>query len=125
MFEHRTTPLLPRSLFFIRLARSFGWGLLIVAFGLGMGMAGYHHFENLSWVDSFANAAMILSGMGPLNPLQTNAGKIFAGCYALFSGLAFITISGIVLAPLAHRVLHKFHMDLEAKKKETKEPKKP
>jgi hypothetical protein len=125
MFEHRTTPLLPRRLFFVRLARSLGWGLLVVALGLGIGMAGYHHFEKLSWVDSFANAAMILSGMGPLNPLQTNAGKVFAGCYALFSGLAFITISGIILAPLAHRFLHRFHIELEAKQKEAREPKKP
>jgi hypothetical protein len=121
MFEHRTSPLLPRQAFAARLARSLGVGLLSVALCLAVGMAGYHHFENLSWVDAFANAAMILSGMGPLNPLQTNAGKLFAGCYALFSGLAFITISGIVLAPLAHRFLHKFHADLEARKKESRD----
>jgi hypothetical protein len=125
MFEHHTSPLLPRSAFFTRLARSLGVGLVGVALCLGLGMAGYHHFENLSWVDAFANAAMILSGMGPLNPLQTNAGKLFAGCYALFSGLAFITISGIILAPVAHRFLHKFHADLEARKKEPRDSQKP
>jgi len=116
MFEHRTDPLLPRRAFFARLAGTAGIGLVLVAICLGIGMAGYHGFENLSWVDAFANAAMILSGMGPLATLQTNGGKIFAGCYALFSGLAFITIVGIVLAPVAHRFLHKFHLDLSAKK---------
>ncbi len=74
-------------------------------------MVGYHHFENLSWVDAFANAAMILSGMGPLTALQTNFGKLFAGFYALFSGLAFIIIIGIIFAPVVHRFLHKFHLE--------------
>src|SRR5580698_9888999 len=114
MFEHRTDSLLPRRAFFTRLAVSAGIGLLLVAVCLGIGMVGYHGFENLSWVDSFANAAMILSGMGPMATLQTNGGKIFAGCYALFSGLAFITIIGFVLAPITHRFLHKFHLDSAA-----------
>jgi len=74
-------------------------------------MAGYHILENMGWVDAFVNAAMILSGMGPVGTLQTDAGKIFAGCYALFSGLVFITVTGIVLAPVAHRALHKFHLE--------------
>src|SRR5580700_5044691 len=99
MFEHRTDPLLPKKAFYARLARSSVAGLAIVAVCLGAGMIGYHFLEKQSWIDSFANAAMILSGMGPLAPLQTRAGKLFAGCYALFSGLAFITIVGIVLAP--------------------------
>jgi hypothetical protein len=125
MFEHRSSPVVPRTVFLKRLARSVAWGLLFAVFCLGVGMVGYHHFEKLAWVDAFVNAAMILSGMGPLNPLQTFAGKVFAGCYALFSGLAFITISGIILAPVAHRFLHKFHMDLEAKKTEAKTSKQP
>ena len=83
----------------------------MVAGALGIGMAGYHFIENMGWVDAFVNAAMILSGMGPVATLQTDAGKIFAGCYALFSGLMFITVTGIVLAPVAHRALHKFHLE--------------
>lgn len=111
MFEHRKTPLLPRPAYFARLAWSAGIGLSIILVSLGIGMVGYHHFENLSWVDAFANAAMILSGMGPLTALQTNFGKLFAGFYALFSGLAFIIIIGIIFAPVVHRFLHKFHLE--------------
>jgi len=119
MYEHHTKPLLPRRQFFARLARSFWLGSLILAGALGVGMAGYHWLEKMPWIDAFANAAMILSGMGPLAPLQTAAGKLFAGCYALFSGLAFITVAGVVFAPVVHRFLHKFHLqswDPERKK---------
>ena len=111
MFEHRSKPLLPRRQFYARLARGAGIGLLVIAFALGIGMIGYRTFEPMSWVDAFVNAAMILSGMGPVSSLQTDGGKIFAGCYALFSGLMFITVTGIVLAPVAHRALHKFHLE--------------
>ena len=83
-------------------------------------MAGYHLLEGLSWVDAFLNAAMLMGGMGPVNALQTDAGKMFAGCYALFSGLAFITSIGVVFAPVFHRFLHKFH--LEEAKREAKPP---
>src|SRR5208337_1269290 len=106
MFEHRSKPLLPRPAFYRRLARSLAIGLVVIAFALGIGMVGYRAFEPMSWVDAFVNAAMILSGMGPVSSLQTDGGKIFAGCYALFSGLAFITILGIVFAPIFHRFLH-------------------
>jgi len=75
-------------------------------------MAGYHFFEGLSWIDSFANAAMILSGMGPLNTLTTFNGKMFAGLYALFSGLTFITVIGVVLAPIVHRLFHRLHLQI-------------
>ena len=78
-------------------------------------MMGYRAFEPMSWVDAFVNAAMILSGMGPVSSLQSDGGKIFAGCYALFSGLAFLTIIGIFIAPVVHRFLHKFHLE-EAKR---------
>ena len=111
MFEHRKQPLVPRSVFYARLARSVAVASAIVVGSLVIGMAGYRFLEHLSWVDSFANASMILSGMGPLSPLQTDTGKIFAGCYALFSGLAFITAIGVVFAPLFHRFLHKFHLE--------------
>jgi hypothetical protein len=110
-FEHRKAPLLSRKAFLIRLARHAGLGFVIVVIALGIGMFGYHIFEDMPWIDAFANAAMILSGMGPLEPLITDSGKIFAGAYALFSGLAFITIIGIVLVPVAHRLLHKFHLE--------------
>jgi sterol desaturase/sphingolipid hydroxylase (fatty acid hydroxylase superfamily) len=109
MFEHRTSPPLSRPEFFRRVANSLLLGLLVVVSALGLGMAGYHFLEKLSWVDAFVNAAMILSGMGPVAALQTTAGKIFAGCYALFSGLVFISVAGILIAPVAHRALHKFH----------------
>ena len=111
MFEHRSSPLLPRQAFYRRVAICFLLSQVLVAVALGIGMAGYHFIEKLGWVDAFENAAMILSGMGPVSTLQTDAGKIFAGCYALFSGLMFITVTGIVLAPVAHRALHKFHLE--------------
>jgi len=87
---------------------------MVIAFALGLGMVGYRTCEGMSWVDAFVNAAMILSGMGPVSSLQTTGGKIFAGCYALFSGLAFIAILGIIFAPVFHRFLHRFHEE-EAK----------
>ena len=114
MFEHRTKPLLSRAAYLARVARGAGIGLGLIVSSLGIGMLGYHHFEHLPWIDAFANAAMILSGMGPLATLQTTAGKAFAGCYALFSGLLFIVIVGIVFAPVAHRFLHRFHLAVEA-----------
>jgi len=120
MFEHRSKPLLPRRQFYARLARSAALALLVVAVALAIGMIGYRAFEPMSWVDAFVNAAMILSGMGPVSSLQTDAGKIFAGCYALFSGLAFLTSIGIVFAPAFHRFLHKFHQE-EAKRDQGKD----
>jgi len=116
MLEHRKAPLLPRRAFYARVARSAGVGFLMVLVSLSIGMTGYHYFENLPWIDAFANAAMILSGMGPLTTLQTGSGKLFAGCYALFSGLAFIVIIGLIFAPVVHRFLHKFHLETESKK---------
>lgn len=74
-------------------------------------MLGYHLFEHMSWVDAFSNAAMILSGMGPLTPLVTTGGKIFAGCYALFSGLAFIVLLGVMFAPIIHQFFRKIHLE--------------
>ena len=118
MFEHHTKPLLPRKEYYRRVARHAALGLIIIAGSLGIGMIGYHFFENLPWIDAFVNAAMILSGMGPVATLQTDGGKIFAGCYAIFSGLALIAILGIIFAPVVHRSLHKFHLeDKELEKK--------
>jgi hypothetical protein len=104
--------LLPINIFFKRVLLNFMLGTTMVVLALGMGMSGYHHYEHMSWVDAFVNAAMILSGMGPVSPLVTEGGKIFAGCYALFSGLAFIIIMGIIFAPILHRFLHKAHLDI-------------
>ncbi|HEV2390767.1 MAG TPA: hypothetical protein VG146_00245 [Verrucomicrobiae bacterium] len=102
---------MPSPVFYARVARSAGAALVIILGSLGLGMTGYHAFEKMSWLDSFLNAAMILSGMGPVGPLQTSAGKLFAGCYALFSGLAFVSALGVVFAPIFHRFLHKFHLE--------------
>ena len=117
MYENRSSPLLPREKFYHRLARSVGLGLTVVGCSLLIGMLGYHVFEHLGWIDSFANAAMILSGMGPVATLQTDGGKMFAGCYALFSGIAFIGIVAIIFAPVIHRFLHKFHLEDERRRR--------
>ena len=120
MFEHRSKPLLPRKEYYRRIARHGALGFSIIVVALGIGMTGYHVFEKLPWVDAFVNAAMILSGMGPVATLQTDGGKIFAGCYALFSGLALIAILGIIFAPVVHRSLHKFHLEDEGRLKKDK-----
>lgn len=86
-------------------------GLAILAVALGIGVLGYHYFTGEPWVDALVDASMILGGMGPVGELKNDGAKIFASCYALFSGLAFIGIASIILAPFAHRVLHKFHID--------------
>jgi len=115
MFESRKKPLLSRPAFYARMARSLALAFALVLVALGIGMAGYHGFEGLSWLDAFLNAAMILSGMGPVATIQTTGGKLFAGCYALFSGLALITTVAVVFAPVFHRFLHKFHLDTEGR----------
>jgi hypothetical protein len=111
MFEKFQESLAPRRKFILRLLKSVLVGVVIIAVAQFVGMVGYHAFEGMSWIDAFANAAMILSGMGPLTPLTTTGGKLFAGFYALFSGLAFILIVGIIFAPIVHRFFHKFHLD--------------
>ena len=111
MFEHRTDPLLPRREFVRRQVYHALLAAVLLLAGLVTGMIGYHVFENQGWIDAFANAAMILSGMGPLDPIKTSAGRIFAGCYAIFSGVAFLTTVGILLAPAVHRALHRFHLE--------------
>jgi hypothetical protein len=111
MFERRTSPLLPRQEFIRRMYRCAGLSLGIAMLTLAVGMIGYRVLEKMSWPDAFANASMILAGMGPLGNLNTDGGKIFAGCYALFCGLIFVTIITILLAPVFHRFIHKFHLD--------------
>jgi hypothetical protein len=112
-YEARHEPVLPRQAFLRRLARNTASALLLIWVSLFAGMLGYHGLEEMSWIDAFVNAAMILSGMGPLSPLQTWGGKLFAGLYALYSGLMLIFITGIILAPVVHRVLHRFHVEAD------------
>jgi hypothetical protein len=81
---------------------------------LAIGIVGYHEFEGMAWVDATVNAAMILGGMGPVNELHTNAGKLFAAAYALFSGIVFLVAIAVLLAPVVHRFLHRFHIDLDS-----------
>ena len=111
MFEHKTEPLLSRRDFLGRVVGSVSAGALLVAASLFAGMAGYHAFEGLSWLDAFLNAAMLLGGMGPVATPVTESGKLFAGLYALYCGLVVIVVAGIVLAPVAHRILHRFHLE--------------
>jgi hypothetical protein len=115
VFEAKNKPLLPRPSYYARLARSAAIGLLVIVLALGAGMFGYHHFEGMPWIDAFANAAMILSGMGPLATLTTAKGKLFAGFYAIFSGLAFVVVMGIVFVPVVHRFMHRFHLEEDKK----------
>src|SRR5947199_3554515 len=115
MYEHRRQPLAPRHVFRRRLFRHGGFAVGIMAGSLGIGILGYHCAEGLGWLDAFLNAAMILSGMGPAAELHTDAGKWIAGFYALFSGMAFITVMGVLFAPVIHRFFHKLHLDLHSK----------
>ena len=110
-FEHHREPLLPWGAFLRRLASSFGIGSGLIGLSLAVGMIGYRELMALPWIDAFVNAAMILSGMGPLAVPQTSGAKLFAGAYALFSGLAVLAIAGITFAPIVHRFLHYLHAD--------------
>ncbi len=113
MFENRKLPLLSLAEFFKRVSFHFLVATLLIAVALGIGVIGYHILAGLDWVDSLLNASMILGGMGPVDPLKTPGAKIFASLYALFSGLMFIGVASLVIAPFAHRILHKFHIDEE------------
>ena len=111
LYEHRGERLLPRKLFYVRLAKHALCALLLLAFSLALGMYGYEHFEGLPARDAFLNASMLLGGMGPVNAPQSGAGKLFAGSYALYAGLVFLFAVSIILAPVLHRMLHLFHAD--------------
>ena len=110
-YEHRSQPLATKKHFSSRLARNALWAMGVIILGLMVGMAGYMTFEGMRPIDAFANASMILSGMGQLTALTTDGGKIFASLYAIFSGLLIFGIAGLVLAPVFHRLLHRFHVD--------------
>ncbi|HEX6766141.1 MAG TPA: hypothetical protein VF103_11700 [Polyangiaceae bacterium] len=111
MYEHKTRAPLSRQHFRLRFARHFLAAAGIVVGSLGIGMLGYEHFEHLSWLDGFLNSAMLLGGMGPVDPPKTDGGKVFAGLYALYAGLVFLVTAAILAGPVLHRLLHKFHWE--------------
>ena len=109
MYETRADKLLPARVFARRVLRHAAAALALVIFSLAIGMAGYMYFEHLPWRDAFLNSAMLLGGMGPVDSPQSDGGKLFAGCYALYAGLVFLISVGVVLVPMMHRLLHRFH----------------
>jgi hypothetical protein len=111
LLEHKRQPIAPLGLFLRRIARNSGIAAMVVCSALFAGVFGYHTLEGLSWIDALLNASMILGGMGPVNELRTEAGKIFASVYALFSGLVFMLVAGILFTPILHRFLHRFHLE--------------
>jgi len=111
MYEHRKQPLAPITTFYQRVLKNIMLALLIMAFCLAIGVIGYHYSANIAWLDSLHNASMILSGMGPVVEIKTNAGKWFSSAYALFSGIVFITNIGVILAPALHRIFHRLHLE--------------
>jgi hypothetical protein len=113
MVEHKTKPLIPRAAFMARLGLYIGIAFGIVCGSLAIGVIGYRLLEGFSWIDSLLNASMILGGMGPVHQLHTNAGRLFASFYALYSGIVFLVTAGFVIAPLLHRFLHHFHLKNE------------
>jgi hypothetical protein len=111
MYEDRTTPPLPLRSFLRRLLGHLLVSTGLIALSLYGGMLGYEHYEKLPWRDAFLNSAMLLGGMGPVNAPVTNGGKMFAGIYALYAGLLFLLIAGVLLAPLIHRIAHRVHWE--------------
>ena len=121
LYERHNQPLISRRQFLQRLLRHFWLALGLVLVSLAIGMLGYHGLESLAWLDAFLNAAMILGGMGPVAPLQTPGGKLFAGLYALYSGMLLLVAISILLLPVLHRLLHTFHLDDDDDQAEEKE----
>jgi hypothetical protein len=113
LFEHKHEPLLPANLFAKRLGIFAAISIGLLLFSLAIGICGYRYLENLSWIDALLNASMIMGGMGPVNELHTNGGKLFASVYAIYCGAILLISIGIFLTPIAHRILHRFHLDTE------------
>lgn len=111
MYEHKSRPLAPTSIYYKRVFHSLliAGGIILIC--LFIGIIGYHYTANIGWLDSLHNASMILSGMGPVAVIETSSGKWFSSFYALFSGVVFITNIGVIIAPIAHRFFHKFHLE--------------
>jgi hypothetical protein len=117
MYEHRHAPLASRHRFLRRLLNHFVVAMGTVVLSLGIGMSGYRYFERMPWIDAYLNAAMLLGGMGPVGPdLHTAPGKLFAGVYALYAGMIVLVAASILIAPLFHRFLHRFHLEQEEKR---------
>jgi hypothetical protein len=111
MFEPFQKKLLPRREFYRRLGWTTAIGAGLIGFSLSIGIVGYHFIGGLPWIDAFLDSAMILSGMGPVSSLQSNAAKLFAGCYAIYCGVALLATTGIIFSPVIHRGLHRFHLE--------------
>ena len=111
LYEHLSEPLLSRAKFLRRVLAHGGLALILLGISLLIGVLGYRGLEGMSWVDAFLNASMILGGMGPVGELHSDAAKVFAACYALFSGIVFLVMAGVLFAPVLHRLLHRLHMD--------------
>ena len=124
-YENRGQPVASPEVFYSRVTRNALWSLAVVVLSLLVGSLGYMYFEGMRMIDAFANAAMILSGMGPLNPLVTDGGKIFAALYAIASGFLLLGLAGLMLAPVFHRILHRFHVDEADVADVAAEPRKP
>ncbi|MBW7933119.1 MAG: hypothetical protein H3C62_05785 [Gemmatimonadaceae bacterium] len=117
MYEHRTAPLLPRHLFWRRMLRHGGAALVVVTLSLVGGTIGYHTLGDLPWVSAFENASMILGGMGPVDPIARTSGKLFASFFALYSGVVFLLVAGLLATPVLHRLLHRFHLEQSGRAK--------
>jgi hypothetical protein len=121
-FEHQAQPIAPRQHFLRRLGRNLLVALAIIVPSLLIGMTGYVVFEGKNWVEAYDYAAMILSGMGPFEQAKTDAGRIFEGTYALYSGLTLVAVASLILAPVFHRVLHSFHVEDDEDEKKDEKP---
>ena len=113
MYEHRIQPPLPLAAFVQRMLRHGGYAAALVGLSIAIGMIGYHTIVGVSWMESFLNASMLLGGMGPVTPIPTKGGQLFAGLFALYSGLVFLVVAVLLLTPVFHRVLHRFHWEAE------------
>jgi hypothetical protein len=111
MYERHNQPLISRNVFARRVALHTLLAIGLLSLSLGIGVLGYRGFEKLSWLDSLLNAAMLLGGMGEVSPLMTVGGKLFASFYSLFSGIVFLVVAGVLVAPVAHRILHRMHLE--------------
>lgn len=109
MFEKKDEDIAPLPIFLRRVAISFAIAWFVIGLAVCIGIAGFRYFEDISLLNAFENSAMILSTMGPVIIMKTNAGKLFAAFYALFSGLVFVTMMGLIFAPILHRCYHMFH----------------
>lgn len=111
MYEKKTEPLAPPKIYYSRIRRNFLYVSIFMGISLGVGVLGYHCFAGIPWLDALHNASMILSGMGPVVEIKTDAGKLFSSFYAIFSGVAFITNIGYLLAPAVHRFFHRLNLE--------------